>query len=269
MKRIALVVLLVVACSKKKKEETPPPAVASGSAVAVVADAAAPPAAKAELLPAKLGERDGIVLAEKAGGEVTATVKGQSVMIPDGTKVDIVGENEAMAESGEDTSVTVRFEGKEVELPSDRVMVEGALRRSPDGKHAVFTVITSCGDICHSVIYLVSADGKRTKLGEAGPNDTTVAWTGDRVAVGNGGLWIATLADHGVKPMEDYTSPAYSPEGVLFVRNFEGAAFEVKGDKPTQVWKPKKKKQAPDDGDMVQEDPAPVKFEGGKPKFDL
>ncbi|MBA3503484.1 MAG: hypothetical protein H0T65_24190, partial [Deltaproteobacteria bacterium] len=166
---------------------------------------------------------------------------------------------------------TVKFEGKDLVVKSDRVLREGLLQRSADGKHAVFTVITSCGDLCHSVIYLLSADGKRTKLGESGPNDTTVAWQADKVAVGNGSLWIATLADHSVKPMENFTSPAYSPEGVLYVRNHDGAAFEVKGDKPTQVWKPKKKKKPADDGegDMVEEDPAPVKFEGGKPKFDL
>jgi hypothetical protein len=269
MKRFVLLVLFVVACAKKK--EAPPPAVASGSpAVAVTVDAApaAEPAAKAELLPAKLGEKDGIVFSDKQGEKVTATVKGQSVLIPDGTKVEVVGEEEPMAGSGEDTSVTVKYEGKEVKLPADRVLREGLLKRSPDGKHAVFTVITSCGDLCHAVMYLVSADGRRTKLAESG-QDLNVAWTADKVAVGNGGLWIATLADHAVKHLEDYTSPAYSPEGVLYVRNYEGVAFKVEGDKPTQVWKPKKKRKHPQSDEEPDEDPAPVKFEGGKPKFDL
>jgi hypothetical protein len=270
MKRFVLVLLVVVACSKKK-EAPPAPAPASGSAVATApADAAAPAAAKTELLPAKLGEKEGVVFSEKAGEQVTASFKGQSVMIPDGTKVEVAAEKEVGVGDQEDASVTVKFDGKDVELEADRVITEGALQRSQDGKHAVFTVITACGDLCHTAIYLLSADGKRTKVGEGGP-DTTVAWTADKVAIGNGSLRVVTLANHEVKPFEDYTSPAYSPDGVLYVRNREGAAFKVEGDKPTQVWKPKKKKEPADDGegDMVEEDPAPVTFEGGKPKFDL
>jgi hypothetical protein len=269
MKRafVVVVFLALASCAKKKKEE-PAPAPASGSpAAAPVAVDAAPPAAKAELLPAKLGEKDGIVFSEKAGEQVTASLKGQSVMIPDGTRVEVVGEKEAMAGSGEDATVTVKYDGKEVELREDRVLREGMLKRSADGKHAVFLAYTSCGDLCHTVMYLLSTDGRRTKLGEGGP-DMTVAWGKDTVAVGNQGLWIATLADHSVKPLEDYTSPAYSPEGVLYVRNFDGAAFEVKGDKPTQVWKPKKKKKEPDSDEMPAEDPPPVTFPGGKPKYD-
>ena len=269
MKRIALLVLLVVACSKKKKEDAPKPEPASGSVVAVVdAGAAEPPKAKTELLPAKLGEKDGVVFAEKQGEQVTATVKGQSVMIPDGTKVEIVSAKEGMVGSQEDVTATVKFEGKDVELPAERVLTEGGLSRSPDGKHAVFTVITACGDLCHSTIYLLSADGKRTKLGEAGP-DTTAAWTADRVAVGNHGLWIATLADHAVKSPEDMTAPSFAPDGTLYARNHDGAAFKFEGDKPTQVWKPKKKKRSADsDEDMMDEDPEPVKFVDGKPKYD-
>lgn len=268
MKRFVLVLVLVVACSKKPAEP-PPPAPASGSAPAAApVDAAAATVPKAELLPSKLGEKEGVVFAEEQGEQVTATVRGQSVQIPDGTKVEVVGEKEAMAGSGEDVTVTVKYEGKDVELPAERVLVEGLVKRSPDGKHLVFSVTTSCGDVCHSVMYLVSADGRRTKLGEGGV-DTTVAWSADKVAVGSGSAWIATLADHSVKNLEDYTSPSYSPEGVLYVRNHDGAAFKVEGDKPTQVWKPKKKRKQPDSDEMPHEDPPPVTFEGGKPKFEL
>ena len=267
MHRLVMIVLLVVACAKKQDEpKPPPPTPASGSAPAAPPDGAAP-AAKPELLPAKLGDKEGVVFAEKQGEKVTATVKGQSVMIPDGTKVEIVGENEIGVGSPEQAHLTVKFEHHKVELTADRVLREASLERSTDGKHAVFMAITACGDLCHSVIYLLSADGRRTKLGDGGP-DVTVAWTADKVAVGSGGLWIATLADHAVKSLEDYTSPAVSPDGVLYVRDHEGSAFKLDGDKPTQVWKAKKKPAA-GEGDLVAEDPAPVTFEGGKPKFDL
>lgn len=273
MKRIALVVLLVVGCSKKKQEApTPAPASGSGSALAASpTDAApAPPAPKTELLPAKLGEKEGVVFAEKQGEQVTATVKGQSVMIPDGTKVDITAEKDVGVGDQQEPTVTVKYEGKDVELKADRVLMEGALQRSQDGKHAVFTVTTACGDLCHTAIYLLSANGKRTKVAEGGPG-TTVAWTADKVAIGNGNLWVVTLANHEAKMHEEYTSPAYAPDGVLYVRNHDGAAFKLEGDKATQVWKPKKKKKpvADEEMDIPEDDPAPVTFEGGKPKFDL
>jgi hypothetical protein len=267
MKRIILVAVVLVACAKKKKEEAPPPAPASGSpAAAVVIDAAAPPA-KTELLPAKIEDKHGIVFSEKQGEQVTATVKGQSVMIPDGTNVEIAGEKEGMVGSGEDASITVKYEGKDVELSTDRVLVEGALARSPDGKHAVFTVVTTCGDLCHSSIYLVSADGKRTKLGEGGP-DSHVAWSADKVAVGNHGLWVATLSDHKVENPEGYTSPSFAPDGTLYVRDFDGSAFKREGDKFVLAKKAKKsKKVSPDEEVVDDEDPEPVTFEGGKPKY--
>ena len=269
--RILVLVVVLAGCSKKeKKQEAPPPpppaVVDAAAAVAPPADAAAP---KPELLPAKLGEKDGVVIAEKQGGEVTATVKGQSVAIPDATKVEIVAEKEAMAGASDDATFTVKYEGKDVELRADRVMTESTLTRSPDGKHAVFIAMFACGDLCHTAISLVSADGRRTKLGEAGV-DVNVAWTKDKVAVGAGNLWLVSLVDHEVTYLEGYTAPAYSPDGVLYVRNMDGSAFELTGDKPKQVWKAKrKKKKIDDEEDPYDVDyPPPVTFVGGKPKFD-
>ena len=265
MLRIALVFALVLAaCKQEKKQDPPAPTPASGTA------AVAPPTpidaapAKTELLPHKLGDKEGIVFAEKQGEPVTAA----GATIADGTKVEVIGDNEVGVGAAEDAKLKVKHEGKEVELPADRVLVETALQRSPDGEHAVFTAITGCGDVCHAVVYLVGADGRRTKLGEGGP-DTLVAWSADHVAIGNGSLWVVSLADHGVKPFEDYTSPAYSPDGVLYVRNADGAAFKLDGDKLTQVWKPKKPRKQPESDEEPYEDPPPVKFEGGKPKFEL
>lgn len=268
MKRIAMIVLVVVACTKKQDEpKPPPPSPASGSAPAAAPAPDAATAPKVELLPAKLGEKEAIVFAEKPGEKVTSTRKGQSVMIPDGTKVELVKESDVGVGAQEEAHDTVKFDGKDVELKADRVVTEEALHRSPDNKHAVFLAITECGDLCHSVMYLLSADGRRTKLGEGGP-DVTVAWTADKVAVGNHGLWIVTLATHDVTSLPDYTSPAFAPDGTLYVRNPDGSAFKLDGDKPVQVWKAKKKKSS-DDEELGGEDPEPVTFEGGKPKFEL
>lgn len=269
MKRIALVLVLVAACGKKKEEpKAPPPAPASGSAPAPPAIDAAAPVEKAELLPAKLGPKDGIVFAEKAGEQVAAVTDkgGGTVNVPDLTRVEIVEEGEPAAESGEDVAHEVKYEGATIAIRADRVVTETALSRSPDGKHAVFHTIFSCGDLCHSVFYFLSADGKRTKIGEGGP-DVTVAWGKDAVAVGSGTLTVVTLADGTAKPYDKYTSPAYAPDGTLYVRDASGAAYTLAGDKATSVWKPKKKKKPADD-DMPEDDPPPVTFKDGKPQFE-
>jgi hypothetical protein len=223
------------------------------------------------LLPAKLGPKEGIVFAEKAGEQVAAVTEkgGGTVNVPDLTRVEIVEEGEPAAGSGEDVAVKVKYEGATIAIRADRVLSETALSRSPDGKHAVFNTIFSCGDLCHSVFYLLGADGKRMKVGEGGP-DVTVAWGKDAVAIGSGSLTVITLADGAAKPHENYTSPAYAPDGTLYVRDADGAAFTLAGDKATRVWKPKKKKPAPGDDEMPVEDPAPVTFDkDGKPKFEL
>jgi hypothetical protein len=274
MKRIALVVaFIVVGCGKKKEEpKAPPPtpAVASGSAPAAPAIDTAKPEPKLELLPAKLGAKDGVVFAEKAGDQVAASTEkgGGTVNVPDLTRVEIVEEGEPAAGSGEDVAVKVKYEGVTIAIRADRVISETALSRSPDGKHAVFNTIFSCGDLCHSVFYLLGADGKRTKVGEGGP-DVAVSWGKDAVAIGSGSLTVVTLADGAAKTHDKYTSPAYAPDGTLYVRDASGAAFTLVGDKATRVWKPKKKKAAPSEDDMEEPDPDPVTFDkDGKPKFE-
>ena len=193
--------------------------------------------------------------------------------IPDGTPVVIADVKEIGVGSMEDATLTVEHGGKKVELPADRVLVSGiidAIHRSPDGKHAVFAPITACGDMCHTVLWLLSAaDGKRVKLGEGGP-DVNVAWhpDGTTVAVGSGSLWLVSLTDHEVKPMEGFTSPAYSPDGALYVRDPDGSAYLVTTGKPKKVWTAEKDPEA-DEDEMGAEDPKPVDFENGVPDFEL
>ena len=250
--------------AKAPAAETPP-----ATAEPPAAPVAAPPdAAPPDFLPAAIDKKSGIVFAEKAGG----VVKG----IKDGTTVEVLGESGGGVGDMADATVTIKHDGKKVKLRADRVLRDTDLeqiRRSPDNQHAVFSPIYACGDMCHSVLWLVSAkDGKRLKLGEGGP-DVNVAWhpKGGTVAVGSGALWIVSLADYKAKPMKDYTSPAYSPDGTLYIRDHKGSAFTVGKGKPARVWDAgdEGEGEGDDEGDMDVEDPRPVEFKDGKPSFKL
>lgn len=285
MARVAtwLLVVGLVGCGNRSEEKKVEPVTegakapagaapaASDAAPAVAAVAAVPDAAVPPFLPAAIDEKSGIVFADKAGG----AVKG----IKDGTTVEVVAESGGAVADMADATVTIRHDGKKVKLRADRVLRDidiEQIRRSPDKQHAVFSPIYACGDICHSVLWLISAkDGKRVKLGEAGP-DVNVAWhpKGGTVAVGAWNLWIISLTDYKLKELEQYTSPAYSPDGTLYVRDRKGNAFTIGKGKPKKVW------DAGDEGEgegeetdevheMDVEDPKPVEFVGGKPNFDL
>jgi hypothetical protein len=153
-----------------------------------------------------------------------------------------------------------------------RSAIVDAIHRSPDNQHAVFAPIYACGDLCHTVIWLIrAADGKRVKLGEGGP-DVHVAWhpNGGTVAVGSASLWIISLADFKVKAMDDYRSPAYSPDGVLYVRDERGSAFTIGKGKPVKVWDSGAGDgEGEEEEEMDTDEPKPVDFVNGKPKFDL
>ena len=282
MMRVAACVLMVglAGCgnkSEEKKQVDPAAAEAKAPGGEAPPQAAEPPvaapppdAAPPDFLPAAIDKKSGIVFATRAGG----TVKG----IKDGTTVEVVGESGGAVADMADATVTIKHEGKKVKLRADRVLRDidlEQIRRSPDNLHAVFSPIYACGDVCHSALWLITArDGKRVKLGEGGP-DVNVAWhpKGGTVAVGSGQLWIVSLADYKVKSMDEYTSPAYSPDGTLYVRDHKGSAFTVGKGKPTRVWDAGDEGETTDEDDemheMDVEDPRPVEFKNGKPSFDL
>jgi len=249
--------------AKAPGAETPP-------APAVPVAAPPPDAAPPDFLPAAIDKKSGIVFAAKAGG----TVKG----IKDGTTVEVVGESGGAVADMADATVTIKHEGKKLKLRADRVLRDidvEQIRRSPDNLYAVFSPIFACGDMCHTALWLISArDGKRVKLGEGGP-DVNVAWhpKGGTVAVGSGQLWIVSLADYKVKAMADYTSPAYSPDGTLYIRDHKGSAFTVGKGKPKKVWdagdEGEGEGEDEDEDEMDVEDPRPVEFKDGKPSFEL
>jgi hypothetical protein len=269
----ACVVVALIACGKKAEEARPPDPGAAPPPVAAIADAqpvAVAPAgpadaAPAPFLPATIDAKSGVVFAEQAGGAVEG--------IADGTIVKVIDEAGGAVGDQADATVTIEHGGKKLTVRMDRVLREGSverLYRSPDGKHAVFAPIVACGDFCHSVLWLISTvDGRRVKLGDGGP-DTHVAWhpDGSTVAVGSGSLWIVSRADHAVTAMAEHTSPSYSPDGTLYIRDRAGSAYTIaSGGKPVRVWD--SEKEDGDEDEMSSDDPKPVEFEDGKPNFEL
>jgi hypothetical protein len=269
-----MIALGVAAGCRKKGDEAVPPAQAgsTGPASSSTPDAAAPavsgtatgspgedggsapPAPEAAFLPAKLGEKQGVILADTRGG----TVEG----IADGTVVDIGEMNEAMMGSDESSTASVTAGGKTVTVPMIHLLREASMQRSPDGKFAVLSQIESCGDLCHSMHFIVAADGRRARLGD-GVVDIVVAWKkdGTEVAVGSGHLWIIALDDLTVRKVESYTAPAYGADGMLYARDHDGSAFIVAGAAaPRRVWKAPPKEPSEDD-EYGADDPDPVRFD--------
>jgi hypothetical protein len=279
---VALLIAGMSAGCKEKAKSSPDPGPATGAATATAPapaiDAAAPApdaaAAPAAFLPAKLDAKQGVLFAASAGGTVEAkTADGGTKALADGTVVEITEVREA--EMGDDAgAIAITSGGVAYTVGVHEVLREDALRRSADGALAVFHVITSCGDLCHSSAWVVAADGKRAALGD-GVADLAVAWRpdGTELAVGSGGLWLVGLPELAVRPVEGYTAPAYAPDGTLYVRDHDGSAFTGAGgaDKPKRAWKaPKRPPPDPDEGDYGADDPKPVTFGAdGKPSFAL
>src|SRR5262245_8990967 len=113
MLRMSLLVVAALGCKKKEEAKPAPPPVVAADAGTVDA------AAATTFLPAKIGDKDGIIFAENAGGKVEG--------IPDGTHVPVVAEKEGVVGSEEDATLTVEHAGKKVELKADRVLREGSL----------------------------------------------------------------------------------------------------------------------------------------------
>jgi hypothetical protein len=253
----------LVACGSK--EQTKKPATATPPVNEVVGKVAAPPhdtLPAAEFLPARLAAKEGVIFAEAKGGMVEG--------IADGTRVEIVDEKEMGVGDNDDGAITIKHGGKTISVKPDRVIREdGELKRSPDRKFAVFAPMIACGDVCHTAIWIVAADGRRANLGEGGV-DVYVAWhpNGATAAVGNGTLTLVSLADFTKSSNDKFLSPAYAPDGTLYVRDSDGSAYTLDSAQATRVWKAKKRKHA-DSDELPDMDPRPVGFKNGKPKFDL
>ena len=271
---ILIAVVLGGGAGCKKKSQA---AADAGATISTVADAsasatAAPPdagpgadaAIASAFFPARLGDKQGVILAEQPGGSVEG--------IADGTLVDIGEVSESSMGSEGDSMAEVSAGGKTAKVPMIRLMREQSIQRSPDGKFAVLSQIESCGDLCHTMHFLVAADGRRVRLGD-GVVDVVVAWKkdGSELAVGSGHLWIVTLADLSVRKVETYTAPIYGPDGTLYARDHDGSAFIVAGSgAPKRVWQaPPREPSEVELDEYGADDPDPVRFDDkGQPIYE-
>lgn len=225
-------------------------------------------------LPPRLADNQGVIFGERQGGTVVATrADGQPLELRDGTQVEIRALHEAEMGSEDASTAEIVVDGETGVVPMVRLLREAALVRSPQGRFAVFAQIESCGDLCHSQIYFVLADGRRLLLGD-GVADLVVAWgPGEsEVAVGSGQLWRAALSapmpsDPQVRTIAELTAPAYAPDGTLYARDHDGSVYTLdQADKPARVWKAPPVPDDPDD--YGADDPPPVTFDpAGKPVF--
>jgi hypothetical protein len=161
----------------------------------------------------------GRVFSDKAGGTVMAKVGRSRIRLHDGDPVEFVDDNSGIG-MGEDTFAEVIFNQKRVTVPNQNIILEDRLRRSPEGNWAIFSGMVSCVDFCYASGWLLGAN-TRIRLSEShfGP-DLTVAWRkdGKEVVVGSRGLYLVSLPDGKVTDSSQFTSPAYAPDGRLFVR---------------------------------------------------
>jgi hypothetical protein len=188
---------------------------------------------------ARLSKDQGRVFSEKPGGVVKALGGGKASDLKDGDTVKYVDDNGGIG-MGEDTVATVVARKKRIKVPNGQVILEDRLQRSPDRKWAVFSALTACGDFCYATGWLLGPD-LRLRLSESGFGpDVVVAWRSDReeVAIGSRGLSLVSLTDAKVTTSNGYTSPAYGPDGRLYVRGKDksDAVYEwVLGGTPRKV----------------------------------
>jgi hypothetical protein len=249
------IVIAVAACGSK---DTPPsPAAASGSAPATAATVdAAPPAPAAAKLP-EIATDHALILADKPGGKVAFTLDGGAkTELADGTIVD-------QTEAPHEDMAHVTSGGKAGNAPAEHVVAGDSVHRAPKGAFAIVTPSVGCGDYCHAAVWLVDGmTGGRWKLTDNSVNPQ-VAWRADMTAVavdaGEDGVAVIELPSGKVLAKLAHTySPAYAPNGTLYLRGPGHEVYEVVDGKPKKVGKGKKPKV--EEGEYEQP-PDPVTFD--------
>ncbi|MCA9515145.1 MAG: hypothetical protein KC635_09405 [Myxococcales bacterium] len=201
------------------------------------ASAAAAPDPQGEVAPAtnaglpELGPNEGIILTAEPGGtvEMRALESGKTLTLKDGARVRF---QEEFAEVGAGRAEAhIVAEGEVGVVPNDAVVTEARLVRLPNGV-ALFKAVRTCEAYCQARLTLVDADGARIPITEdARDGKLLVApnGTGGVIAIGREGLWVATLRTGKVKHWDDFTAPAYGPDGTLVVRGVgaNDAVFEI------------------------------------------
>jgi hypothetical protein len=153
------------------------------------------------------------------------------LQLRDGERVRYIDNDAQMGNS--DGTARIEARGVQGRVPNGAVITEERLRRSPDGRWAVFSTIQSCGDYCHAGLVLLGASARRDLCEYeqcAGP-EVGVAWSSDgqRLAVGSTQLVIVSLPTQAIRRINGRSSPAFSPDGRLFVRGIteDDGVFEV------------------------------------------
>ncbi len=211
----------------------------------------------------------GMILAVHGGAtvEMRALETGDTLQLRDGERVAFKQRFASEGMGRAEAQITAR--GHLGVVPNPRVATEERLIRRPEHELVVFSAIRTCESKCVSEIWLFHHDGLRIKVAEdAKPGAAVVAARpgGGQVAIGAGGLWVVDLPSGKVQRWKQFTSPAYAPDGTLYVRGVSpndavytigefGHGVEVYGDRGTA---PKL-----DDGTFA--DPAPVTFVDGVP----
>lgn len=268
---------LVIGCREKPTTDPDPVAQpGSGSASGAgsasgsgAGSAAVAPRAPGPFLPTQIPAKHGIAFAEAAGGTSEAKAPdGTAVPVKDGTVLTVDREGEAVIGNSKASMDAITVAGNKLSISARNVIVESRLKRSPDGSTALFYLIDSCGDVCHTELSVVTSDGRRVALGD-GTVDVVAAWRkdGKELVVGSGGLWIVSLPDLAVQTLDEYTAPAYGPDGTLYVRDQDGSGFTLVGAEAKRVFKAKKPPPL-QEGDYGADDPTPPTFNAaGKPTF--
>lgn len=226
--------------------------------------------APAALFPATpLKDGTGAIFCPKAGCSVTATLEGGGTRaLAAGTRVRYLEDDAMAGGDGEGVKATIELDGKKATVPNVAVITEERLARAPGGAAAVFTVIESCGDFCHSEIWVIGG-ARAVKLADAdsGPDAPQVAWSPDgrRVAVGTWVLHVVELPGLALRQDDSLVAPAFAPDGALYARDHDTlqlVAVAPDGGKRKLGKVPRGKAPATED-EMMPSFPSPPRFEDG------
>jgi hypothetical protein len=212
-----------------------PAALDAGPAVAdAAADSALGEATTLAVVSGPLSAGVGVIFAADPTASVTLTPEQRGVApiaLRDGERVRYL-EVDAMMGVEHGTAL-IEARGVRGRVANGAVITEERLRRSPDGRWAVFSAIESCGDFCHSGLRLLSLAQRRDLCDAplcAGP-DPIVAWSADgrSLVVDSHGVRVIALGALAVRAVSSVGSPVFSPAGRLFVRGVteDDGVFEV------------------------------------------
>ena len=267
--RWSVALSLVAACSGAAPAVVPPPVVAAtvpavdepARVTPAVAPAPPPPAFSIASPPPS---PRGVVMAERVGATVTLHPDaGPDVALRDGEEVVFLEDNFGVG--GGDAVAVIEARGVRGTVPNARVITEARLSRAPVGGAAMFSAVFSCGDFCHGEVWLLGADGARTRVTDQEGPEVVVAWRPDAAvaAVGGWGLHLVRVSDGRAEAMPSFTSPAFASDGALFVRGAEDddAVFVlVEGAAPRRVFAAPGRPPA-SRADEPRQTPPPVEFE--------